>query len=138
MTCFEEALKVGENNFFQETQTESSVTCHLPFNYDSSTSIFSILNMPFDVLLNTVFVLQYEDYNTILLFVYTNTRNDLKPAETIWNYLKPPRNYLRPPETSHIMVFLLRISYSQVGFVLMLHPTAFFGPKMKYILQTLS
>ena len=83
MTCFEEALKVGENNFFQETQTESSVTCHLPFNYDSSTSIFSILNMPFDVLLNTVFVLQYEDYNTILLFVYTNTRNDLKPAETI-------------------------------------------------------
>ena len=105
MTCFEEALKVGEYNFFQETQAESSVTCHLPFNYCSSTSTFSILKMVFDVFLNTVFVLQYEDYNNILLFVYINTRNDLKPAETIWNYLKPPRNYLRPPETSHIMFF---------------------------------
>ena len=39
---------------------------------------------------------------------------------TTWNQLK----YLKPPETSHI-IFLLKISYFQVKFVLILHPKVF-------------
>ena len=66
----------------------------------------------------------------------TKTRNDLKPPETNRNLLKPPEtiwnypettwNYLKPPETRHIIVFLLKISYSQVDFVLILCPKVFF------------
>ena len=41
-------------------------------------------------------------------------------CETTWNHLKPA-------ESSHIIVFLLKISYSQVEFVLILHPKVFFG-----------
>ena len=44
----------------------------------------------------------------------------MKPTETILNHLKPA-------ETSHIIVFLLKISYSQVEFVLILDTKVFFG-----------
>ena len=46
---------------------------------------------------------------------------------TTWNHLKPPRNYLKPPKTSHIIVFLLKIIYYQVEFCLILNPKVFFG-----------
>ena len=53
----------------------------------------------------------------------------LKPG-TSWNNLKPPRNDLKPPETTHIIVFLLKISYSQVVFALILHPKVFLGENL--------
>ena len=49
---------------------------------------------------------------------------------TTWNQLKPPRNYLKPHENTWIqpyyIIFLLDISYSQVVFLLILHPKALF------------
>ena len=50
--------------------------------------------------------------------------NHLKPHETTWNHLKTHRNYMKPPATSwnqlYYSIFLLKISYSQVAFVLIL------------------
>ena len=54
----------------------------------------------------------------------TKMRNDLKPAETTRNQLKPPRNYLKP---AYCSIFLLKISYSQVRFALILHAIVFLG-----------
>ena len=54
------------------------------------------------------------------------TWNQLKSSETTWNHLKPPRNYLKPPEITwnkpYCSIFLLKISYSQVEFILILCP----------------
>ena len=59
----------------------------------------------------------------MLTSVLTKMKNDLKPA----------RNCLKPPETSHIVVFfLLKLGYSQVEFVLILHPKVFFGRKFDF------
>ena len=64
--------------------------------------------------------------------VLTKMRNDLKPPNTNRNHLETTLNRLKPHEISHIIVFLLKISYSQVAFVLVLQPKVFwgkFGPK---------
>ena len=68
----------------------------------------------------------------IITCVLTKMRNDLKPPNTNRNHLETTLNRLKPHEISHIIVFLLKISYSQVAFVLVLQPKVFwgkFGPK---------
>ena len=52
----------------------------------------------------------------MLGFVHTKMRNNLKP----------PRNYLKQPEISHVIVFFTQ-NQSYVAFVLILHPKVFFG-----------
>ena len=68
---------------------------------------------------------------SIDVLVLTKTRNNLKPAETTWNYLKPSETTQKLLKTtwnqSHYSIFLLTISYSQIAFVLILHPKVFFG-----------
>ena len=64
--------------------------------------------------------------------VLTKTRNDQKPPETAWNHLKPLEttwNHLKLPETTwkQLQYFLLKISYSQDEFVLILYPEVFLG-----------
>ena len=49
--------------------------------------------------------------------VITKTRDDLKP----------PKSILKLPETSHTIFFLIKASYSQVVFALVLRPKVFFG-----------
>ena len=56
--------------------------------------------------------------------VLTKTRNGLKPAETSWNHPESTWNHLN---AAILLYFLLKISYSQVAFVLILHPKVFFG-----------
>ena len=59
---------------------------------------------------------------------------------TTWNHLKPPRNYMKPFETtwnqSYCSIFLLKINYSQVAFILILQPKVVFGqiwsPKLSF------
>ena len=51
-TSSEESLKVCEPNFFEEIYVESSVTWDLPVHIRFT---FLMLNMPFDILLSTVF-----------------------------------------------------------------------------------
>ena len=48
--------------------------------------------------------------------VLTKTRNNLKPPKTIWNQLKP----------ATLQYFLLKISYAQVEFILILRHKVFF------------
>ena len=55
ITSFEEALKVCQHNFFQEIQVVVLLVIYL-FSYDSSKSIFFMLNMAFGVLLSTLFI----------------------------------------------------------------------------------
>ena len=53
---------------------------------------------------------------------------DMKPPETTPKPLETTQKLLKPLETSHIIVlFLLKMTYSQVVFVLILHPKVFFG-----------
>ena len=63
-----------------------------------------------------------------ILAVLTKTRDDLKPPDITWNQLEPPGTTQKLPEISHIIIFfLLKISYSRVAFVLILHLKVFFG-----------
>ena len=59
------------------------------------------------------------------------TWSHLKPTETSWNQLKPPRNDIKPPETAwnqpYYSIFFRKISYDQVEFVLILNPKIFWG-----------
>ena len=58
------------------------------------------------------------------------TWNQLKQSETTSNHLNSPsRNYLKPPETTlnQPYTFLLKIGYSHVAFVQILHPKVLFG-----------
>ena len=71
-----------------------------------------------------------------MLYEKSRTKNDLKPPETNWNRLKPPETTQKLPETTwnqpYYSIFLLKVSYSQVAFVLILHPKVFlrkFGRK---------
>ena len=58
------------------------------------------------------------------------TWNHLKPRETSWNHLKKSETTQTLPETSwnkpYYNIFLLKKSYFQVAFVLILHPKVFF------------
>ena len=74
-----------------------------------------------------------------MLYERSRTRNDLKPPETNWNHLKPPETTQKLPETTwnqpYYSIFLLKVSYSQVAFVLILHPKMFlpkFGTWVHY------
>ena len=84
-----------------------------------------------------VIICLYNTSKNMTVIVLAKSRNDLNPTETIWNHLKPPRNYLKPPETNHIIVFF---TYSQVEFVLILHPKVSFGQiwsqKLKFLKLT--
>ena len=62
-----------------------------------------------------------------ILAVLNKTKDNLKPPETTSNQLKPPGTTQKVPEISHIIFFLLKISYSRVAFVLILHLKVFFG-----------
>ena len=44
-----------------------------------------------------------------------------------WNDLKPAEITQKLPETSHIILFLVKINYFQVGFVIIFHAEVFFG-----------
>ena len=65
------------------------------------------------------------------LNVLTKTTSDLKPPETIRNHLKPAETTQKLPENTwnqpYYSIFLFKINYSQVEFVLILHPKVFFG-----------
>ena len=59
---------------------------------------------------------------------------------TTWNHLKPPRNYMKPFETtwnqSYCSIFVPKINYSQVAFIQILQPKVVFGqiwsPKLSF------
>ena len=61
-----------EPNFFHEIKAKTSVICNLPVLLDSSKSTSFILDVAFDFVLSTSFVilklLQYKHYKNILLF----------------------------------------------------------------------
>ena len=61
-------------------------------------------------------------YLLIISAALTKMRNDLKPPETTQKL--PETNH---PKPATLQYFLLKISYSQVAFVLILHPKVFFG-----------
>ena len=44
-----------------------------------------------------------------------------------WNDLKPAEITQKLPETSHIILFLVKINYFQVAFVIIFHAEVFFG-----------
>ena len=74
----------------------------------------------------TILFVEIHDITKVyLLIVLNKMRNDLKPAETSRNHPQTTWNHLKLSETTHI-VFLLKKSYFQVGFVLILHPKVFF------------
>ena len=56
------------------------------------------------------------------------TWNLLKPLKPTWNHPETTWNHLKPLETSHTAdFFLLKINYSQVAFILILHPKVLLG-----------
>ena len=61
------------------------------------------------------------------MVTHTKTRNNLTPSETSWNHLKPPRNDLKPPEPSYIIVLFTYLGciYFQV---LIFHPSNHLKP----------
>ena len=44
-----------------------------------------------------------------------------------WNDLKPAEITQKLPETSHIILFLVKINYFQVAFVIIFHAEVYFG-----------
>ena len=58
------------------------------------------------------------------------TWNQLRPHETTWNQPEPPETIQKLPEITwnqpYYSIFLLKISYSQIEIVLILHPKVFF------------
>ena len=81
-------------------------------------------------LLGTKSLKNHCKYLNVLLKQQT-TWNHLKPSETTWNQLKPPETTQKLPENTwnkpYYSIFLFKINYSQVEFVLILHPKVFFG-----------
>ena len=63
-------------------------------------------------------------HSTVLI----KTRKDLKLPETSWSHPETTWNQLQPPwNQPYHSIFLLKITYSQVVFVLILHPKVFPG-----------